>query len=321
MADTLMLWPDIKEDIPSTIKKRYNDIVEVRNLYRKTRIVGRVFRKLLAHRHKSTAFFFDSWVKMVDQFDMVIIHANEINQNVPDMLRKKGYKGRIIYWYWNPVCNCVSPDRINRDCCELWSFSADDCKAYNMSYNSTYYFEEPYEYVMEMEKTDGNASLMDTPQDETEIDIFFVGADKGRYDCLEQLKENAAKAGLKTEFKVIRDATSSSEGEYSPRIDYNEVVELTKKSRAVLEILQKGQTGVSLRSMEAIFFGKKLITNNLKIQNEKFYDEEAILLLDGREKEENFPQLLYRFVRENARMIDREYINYYDFKSWLKRFR
>lgn len=319
MADTLMLWPDITEDIPNAIKRRYSEIVEVRNLYRKTGKAGRLFRKILSQQHMSTARYFDNWIDTVHQFGTVIIHANVINQSVPDTLRKMGYKGRIIYWYWNPVCNCVSPDRINRDCCELWSFSADDCKEHHMSYNSTYYFEEPTAYALTGKKTGENDSRIET-QEEIDMDIFFVGADKGRYGKLMELKEVAEKAGLKTDFRIIRDASSNVSGEYSSRLDYEEVVRLTKKSRAILEILQEGQTGMSLRPMEAIFFGKKLITDNMAIQTEKFYDNRVVLVLDGRETEKDFSHYLYHFVRENDGKVSHEYIDYYDFKNWLKRF-
>lgn len=319
MADTLMLWPDITEDIPSAIKRRYRELVEVRNLYRKTGKAGRAIRKMLSRHHRSTAYYFDDWIDDVHEFGTVIIHANIINQSVPDTLRKMGYKGRIIYWYWNPVCNCVSPDRINRDCCELWSFSADDCKAYHMSYNSTYYFEEPTSYAAGFNENSRHGGQID-PQEEIDTDIFFVGADKGRYRKLMEIKSAAEKAGLKTDFRIIRDAGSGASGEYSIRLDYEDVVRLTKKSRAVLEILQEGQTGMSLRPMEAIFFGKKLITDNLAIQTEKFYDSRSVLVLDGKETEKDFSDSLYRFVREDNGKFSPEYIDYYDFRNWLKRF-
>lgn len=314
-----MLWPDITEDIPSAIKRRYSNIVEVRNLYRRTGKVGRALRKLLSQQHMSTARFFDNWIDDVHQFKSVIIHANTINQSVPDTLRRMGYKGRIIYWYWNPVCNCVSPDKINRNCCELWSFSADDCIKYNMSYNSTYYFEEKASDMLKNKKNDDCDRKRKT-KEEIETDIVFVGADKGRYGKLMKLKGQAEKAGLKTDFRIIRDASSNASGEYSSRLNYEEVIRLIKKSRVVLEILQKGQTGLSLRTMEAIFYEKKLITDNSTIQNEEFYDDRTVLILDGRENEENFSNNLYRFIRENDAKFGHEYIDYYDFKNWLKRF-
>lgn len=319
MADTLMLWPDITDTIPSTIKRRYSELVEIRNLYRKTGKAGRAIRKMLSLQHRSTAHYFDDWIDNVHEFGAVIIHANIINQSVPDTLRKMGYKGRIIYWYWNPVCNCVPPDRINRDCCELWSFSADDCKTYHMSYNSTYYFEEPTTCASGL-KENGRHSGEIEPQEEIDTDIFFVGADKGRYGKLMEIKSAAEEAGLKTDFRIIRDAGSSASGEYSTRLDYEDVVRLTKKSRAILEILQEGQRGMSLRPMEAIFFGKKLITDNLTIRAEKFYDSRRVLVLDGKETGRDFSDSLYRFVKGANEKFPSEYIDYYDFRNWLRRF-
>lgn len=318
MADILMLWPDITEDIPALIKRRYSKYVEVRNLYKKTGKIGRVFRKVLSQQHWSTACFFDDWIDIIYQFKIIIIHANVINQSVPDILRKMGYKGRIIYWYWNPVCNCVSPNSINRNCCELWSFSKADCKRYRMLYNSTYYFKELDTYIDDFQN-DGSSDSIEF-QKETDTDIFFVGVDKGRYGKLMAFKSMAEKVGLKTDFRIVRDANSDAFGEYSSRLNYEEIVNLTKKSRAILEVLQEGQTGMSLRTMEAIFFGKKLITDNVAIQRENFFDDKTVLVLDGKETEPDFPYNLYHFVRENDAKFASEYIDYYDFRNWLKRF-
>ena len=178
-----------------------------------------------------------------------------------------------------------------------------------MSYNSTYYFEEP-EYEDNIHKQDGI-------QEKT--DIFFVGADKGRYDKLMKFKVAAEAAGLKTDFRIVRDATSVSSGEYSSRVDYDEVVKLIKESRAILEILQEGQTGISLRPMEAIFFGKKLITDNQTVRKERFYDTKSILLLDELYMGKDFSETLYHFVRDEAK-TDRTLVDYYDFRNWLRRF-
>lgn len=302
MADTLMFWADVNERIPHMIEEKYNADVTVRNLYKRINLAGRILRKFISNLHLSTRIFFDDWVKEdFNVYKKIIIDANIINQSVPETLRKMGYKGRIIYWYWNPVCNCVSPKRINRTCCELWSFSQEDCEKYNMAYNTTYFFEQ-----------------QNNTEKEIDTDIFFVGIDKGRYEKLMTLKALADKVGLKTDFRIIRDNNSVKGGNYSKRMDYSEVLNCVNRSRAIVEILQEGQTGLSLRTMEAIFMGKKLITNNTKIKNEKFYNKDVIFLIDDLSNED-ISRELYEFIK-SSKKIDARFKEYYNFRNWLKRF-
>lgn len=305
MSNVLMLWPDITEDIPSLIKKNYSDCVDVRNLYKKTNKFRRVIRRIRSELHLSTAQYFDDWIDDIGKYSKIIIHANPINQSVPAVLRKKGYDQRIIYWYWNPVCNCVSPKKIDRNNCELWSFSKDDCEQYNLRYNSTYYFMKP-----------------DFCTGDTDRDLFFIGADKGRYQHLMKLKSAAEAAGLTTDFRIIKDKTSSEEGIYAERLNYTQVVELVKKTKAVVELLQKGQNGFSLRVMEGLFFGKKLISDNMAL-TEDDYPKDALFSIEPSDYEKDDQQLgreLKDFVSRKQIPIKRQIVDYYDFRNWLSRF-
>ncbi len=44
-------------------------------------------------------------------------------------------------------------------------------------------------------------------------------------------------------------------------------------SNCILEVLQDGQTGSTLRYLEAVCYNKKLLTTNPRIKNYPFYDE------------------------------------------------
>lgn len=298
MNNILMLWPDKKEDIPSIISQYYSDIVKIDNLYKPTNIYMRFIRKLLSIFGLSTKFFFSEWFKCVNDYNIVIIHANAINRTVPQALRKSGYNGRIIYWYWNPVKSTVHPDKINREYCELWSFDYDDCIKYKLKYNTTYYFKKLVQK---------NTS--------TDIDVFFVGKDKHRYEKLILLKNKIDAMGLRTDFRIIKDSTSNSQKkEYSNPIPYSEVINKIQKSNCILEILQTNQSGMSLRVMEALFFNKKLITNNIRLLDNHKYDTSNTYFL-GYSKED-----LGTFIKKRPLKMSDELLVYYDFKTWLNRF-
>lgn len=57
---------------------------------------------------------------------------------------------------------------------------------------------------------------------------------------------------------------------YSWRMDYTEVCKYVMESNSVIEILQDGQEGISLRVFESLFFEKKLVTNNRHIVDYDF---------------------------------------------------
>ena len=66
-----------------------------------------------------------------------------------------------------------------------------------------------------------------------------------------------------------------------------------RRAKAILEVNQKGQVGCTLRALEALFFRKKLITTNLNIQKEDFYNPENIFIY-GKDDIRN----LHKFVEK-----------------------
>lgn len=56
------------------------------------------------------------------------------------------------------------------------------------------------------------------------------------------------------------------------RISYQKVLEKTIGANCILEVLQDGQAGASLRYCEAVCYNKKLLTTNTEITNYPFYN-------------------------------------------------
>ena len=59
---------------------------------------------------------------------------------------------------------------------------------------------------------------------------------------------------------------------YNIGMPYKEALQYSYNSDLVVEIVRDGQAGISLRTCEAIFFNKKLLTNNSCIKKMPFYD-------------------------------------------------
>ena len=71
---------------------------------------------------------------------------------------------------------------------------------------------------------------------------------------------------------------------YNKRLSYKEALQYSYNSNCIVEIVREGQTGVSLRTCEAIIFNKKLITNNAELANMPFYDSRFMRIFNRPEE-------------------------------------
>ena len=94
---------------------------------------------------------------------------------------------------------------------------------------------------------------------------------------------------------------------------YQEILEFVSQSRCLLEILKEGQTGATLRLMEALFFKKKIITTNINVKEEPFYTPQNIFIIGERPNDE-----LANFVKTAYDDSVDKYIDKYDVGCWLK---
>lgn len=114
---------------------------------------------------------------------------------------------------------------------------------------------------------------------------FFLGRDKGRLQCLTDLAKDLENAGCEIDFSIVKDRTSTGESIFyiDREIDYAYSFLNTIMSDIVIDIVQKGQTGWTLRVLEAIYLNKKVITNNSEILHSEFYSPERVFILGLRD--------------------------------------
>ena len=112
-------------------------------------------------------------------------------------------------------------------------------------------------------------------------DIFFAGKVKDRLPKLLTAYEILSKAGLKCHYYltgVPAEQRIDLPGiEYAEaNMSYKEMLYHTVNTRCVLEFNQTGATGYTSRFLEAVIFGKKLITDNPAILESPFYAHNRI---------------------------------------------
>lgn len=155
-------------------------------------------------------------------------------------------------------------------------------------------------------------------------DVFFVGADKGRAKMLAQLAEYFRENDIKYDFKLLEDRHSKFDDHtilkgsvISHPISYSDTLGYLENTNCILDILQPDQSGVTIRSMEALFYGKKLITNNPNIKEEDFYDPNRIFILgEDNNNGRNLKQFILNCFPEKPTL---KVLESHEIRTWVDR--
>ena len=153
---------------------------------------------------------------------------------------------------------------------QIYSFDKNDCEKYGFIYHPTNYS------MMGISSTNVPA-----------IDAFYVGVSKGRADLIGAVYKRLRKAGAKTDFFVsgIEKKVKRIEGiYYNEWLSYGEVLNHIQNTNCIVEIMDGNQEGVTLRTMEAVCYNKKLLTNNASLKKTKYYSTGFIQVFSNLEE-------------------------------------
>lgn len=103
-----------------------------------------------------------------------------------------------------------------------------------------------------------------------------------------------------------------NEFNYTP-LNSDMMDDVISESRCILDSAQEGQTGLTIRTLEAIGAKKKLITTNPNIKSYDFYREENIYIYDGKfDFDSAFFKLPFKELPDDI-------YNKYSLSNWLKK--
>ena len=90
------------------------------------------------------------------------------------------------------------------------------------------------------------------------------------------------------------------------------VQDIFQKSRAIVDMEHPHQTGLTMRTFEAIGAGKKLITTNAHVRNYPFYDPQNIHIIDR-----SRPSVPDSFLTTPYRPLSSEHHHRFSLAGWL----
>lgn len=216
-------------------------------------------------------FFDENRVEVDEECIFLFEEGNKQAYNLEYLtyLKKRYKKAKICFLYWNPAAYIEKKyiDFVNDNYKYIISFDIGDCKKYNWIHYSGI-----YSYPKENKKSEP-----------PKYDILFVGHNKGRLEKIRTLYDKLRMAGLECDFYIseVKKEECRDDGiHYNEYLPYFDVIKHVQNSKAILEVLQDSQQGSTLRPMEALVYGKLLITNNKVVQYERYYVEEQFYIYE-----------------------------------------
>lgn len=129
------------------------------------------------------------------------------------------------------------------------------------------------------------------PDRPKEYDLYFVGsiATLNRVNALRKLKEFCDAESIRLKLYMhcspLMMARMIFTGRYLPgmtlkSVSFDEIIAIMERSRAVCDFANHQQTGYTMRLIENMCAGKKIVTDNYHIRDESFYSADRFLIVD-----------------------------------------
>lgn len=291
-----------KEELYRKERKKIDNLSS-KLLYNKINFLNKIIRFLGIYFFSPLLYLaYGDWKKELYKYDVFILPSRKSAKFAVKYIKKKTNK-RVIVWYWNMVtAEEMKPEYCKKYNAEVWTFNENDAKKYKMNYNDAYYF-------------DTLADQMNYKQNKK--DIFYIGVEKqGRIEILDKIKQELINKNINFDIRIVKNPNYKGNETkiYDKELKYEEVLKNIKQSKAILDINAKGQVGLTLRPLEALFFKKKLVTNNSNIVNYKFYNRNNIFIIGKDDMNE-----IDKFINSDYVEIPEKVVGQYRFENWLKR--
>ena len=250
----LGFWPDYDASFFASAKSPY--VVHIINPYQLSQVTQRVSKYPRIIREPFIQYFIRKYIKS-HAHDFFIFGENRVILKSLTQLAAP-VNGSII------LRNCITKpngksvkllQKLQQIGYIVWSFDQKDCERFGFSW---------YQQFI--------APLTQATHIEPQIDFSFIGQNKGRQSILNQL------AQILTEGNYCYDFDIREPGQNN--LSYEQYLKHILRAKCLVDIVQKGQIGLTLRPLEALVYNRKLLTNNPAVISQSFYFSENILFLD-----------------------------------------
>lgn len=257
----------------------------------------KIFRKLRLPVELWGSFFLGDWIENLSKYDKIIIFDSVYEPMIGRFLKRKNANAYIYMW------DGKNRERLSqRQIFPVLSFNPRDVEN-GMLFQTSFYCREILEKI-----TCTN-----------EYDIFYCGRIKRRREVIRKYCLFFMNCGFSTNFHIVADEKEElADGitVYTEELSYYENLIETGKSKAILNIVDRDEYGaVTQRCLEALYLGKKLITNDTEIINVDFYHKNNVYILKENYDEAEEKKALENFLLSEYVMPPQEILSKYDINN------
>lgn len=243
--------------------------------------------------------------KSIEQ--LFIIRGYGIDTYLLEKVKLYNPKIAIINCQWDTIANNPNGSYIGRWADKNYTFDMVDAQTYHWNYLPLFYY------------WDNNRKY---PFIYKDIDILFVGSyHSNRHLIVKELQKLCEVHGKRIKshlylpfYSFLRKFLFTHEVSFCDvkfwTLNRKKYFELLQRSRAVLDIQYKNQNGLTIRTIEALSVGTKIITTNLNIKNSKCYNQNNVYILREFSDRGLIPFLEKTFDNSQKGLID--------LNTWLK---
>lgn len=245
--------------------------------------------------------------KMPDNsFDVVFVLSGQgLEAETIEYLRRHN-KALFVWYIWDSVQNLKDFNK-NKDLFDvIISFDKLEAKKMNMKYNPLFYIykDSNYSSIKYEISTIGHDR---TYRREIIKKIIEYNDLKDCYIFLHTSKKEIVKSFFAEDIKFYKYLKNN-------KLHYKNMIDILNKSKIILDIPAPNQTGITMRTIEALGCKKKIITTNIEVTNYDFYNPNNIFVLNMHDY--RIPDSFrYRDYEE----IDSTIYSYYHISEWCLR--
>ena len=240
------------------------------------------------------------------RFDLILIISGfNISEKNILSLKQHSKKAKVVVYQWDSFLN--NPNGINliNYSDTYYSFDFEDCKMYNLEYKPLFFIDHK------------------STQVDSDIDVLFVGKLHGkRLKLLKKLLKKNRNTVIKILVSPLRyyyviltnifSFRKMKSWLITAKVDYNNYLNLLSRSNVIVDIHHLKQSGLTMRSIEALSAKKKLLTTNANILKDPIFKDAPVMIFDNQLSQKK----LSEFIKKP---IDEEFnIDFLNIDIWIK---
>lgn len=215
-----------------------------------------------------------------------------VDNRLLEYLKKKHKDCMTVCYFQDLIAKKnVDIEKVKSQFDVVLDYDEKEANKYNLIYAPT-----PFSYI----KLDGVSN--------EETDVYFVGKAKERLHEIYEVFDLLTAHGFKCDFYIAdvqeKDQIKKTGLHYiNKSLSYLENLKKVSKAKIILELMQTGAIGYTLRTWEAIAYNKILLTNNTSLNNTPLVEAYNVLAFDkfdntAIEKLKTFKKKCYTYKNE-----------------------